>query len=381
MDTYARLLDELSTSGALGEEWRGAFERAPRSAFIPDRVWIQAKSSPNGFVRLDRAVDPERWEGLADSDAVVVTQLDDGFEEGPGVATSSASLPSLVAMMLGRLGLSGGDRVLDIGTGTGWTAGLLAARLGGDRVTTVEVDPELAAQAEAALRAQGLSPTVVVADGLAGWEASAPYDAIHSTAAVQRVPAEWVAQTRPGGVIVTPWGTTYANAGLLRLVVGEPGEAAHGRFVENASFMWMRAQRPHAVTRPEAGPEHRGPARLDPDLAIENVHAAFGIGLRISGVRYAHTWEPEDPAGTARMQLSDGAGSWASIRYVRWEEADAVHQLGPRRLWDEVESARLWWEERGKPELTRFGLTVHPEGRQVVWLDDPRHSVSGSRLT
>ncbi|MGC0312332.1 protein-L-isoaspartate O-methyltransferase [Kitasatospora acidiphila] len=371
MGRYAQLLDELSQSGHLGEEWRGAFERAPRSAFIPDRVWVRATGSPNGHLRLDRAADPERWEGMANTNSVVVTQLDDGIEDGPGVATSSASLPSLVATMLRQLDISPGDKVLDIGTGTGWTAGLLAARLGGDSVTTVEVDQAIAAQAQFALNAQALFPTAVVADGLAGWDKSAPYDAIHSTAAVHQVPPAWVAQTRPGGTIVTPWGTMYANAGLLRLEVGEPGEPSHGRFVENVNFMWMRAQRPHRVTRPEGAPEYRGPSEMDPDLAIENVHAAFGIGLRLPGVRYAHTWDEEDPAGTARMQLSDGAGSWASIRYARWEEPDTVYQIGPRRLWDEVESARLWWTERGMPELTRFGVTVRADGQQCVWLDDP----------
>ncbi|MFE9424508.1 methyltransferase domain-containing protein [Kitasatospora sp. NPDC006697] len=370
MHTYVQLLDELSESGSLSAEWRGAFERAPRSAFVPGRIWSRSRSS-----WLDRATDPDGWEAMVNADQVVITQLDDGDDNGPGVATSSASTPSLVARMLHHLGVTDGDRVLDIGTGTGWTAALLSTRLGATRVTTVEVDPDIAAQAQAALHAQGLLPAAAVADGLAGWARSAPYDAIHSTAAVQRLPAEWLAQTRPGGIIVTPWGTPYANAALLRLEVAQPGLPSHGRFVENASFMWIRAQRPQQVSRPGQDPDSCRASAMDPDLAVEHVHAAFGIGLRLPGVRYLHTWEPSDPAASYRMQLTDQVGSWASVRGVDWHKEDAVQQLGARKLWDEVEAARRWWVEQGRPELTRFGLTVHPDGRQIVWLDSPDQPV------
>ncbi|MDH6579813.1 hypothetical protein [Kitasatospora sp. MAP5-34] len=115
---------------------------------------------------------------------------------------------------------------------------------------------------------------------------------------------------------------------------------------------------------------------MDPDLAEENVHAAFAIGLRVPGVRYVHTWDAADPHRTFRIQLSDGpGGSWASARYQGWEQEDAVQQAGPRRLWDEVASARLWWLEAGRPELSRFGLTVTADGEQSVWLDEPRNPV------
>ncbi|MER7848826.1 methyltransferase domain-containing protein [Kitasatospora sp. NPDC096077] len=373
MDQYPQLLATLTESGALGTEWRGAFERAPRSAFVPDDIWVEDSEAPNGYRLLSKNTDPVGWWAEVDSGRQVVTQLDDGRTDGPGIATSSGSMPSLVASMLRHLTVADGNTVLDIGTGTGWTSALLCSRLGDDAVTTIEVDPTVAAAAGERLAELGLAPRRVVGDGLLGHPAGGPYDRIHSTAAVQRVPLAWVEQTRPGGIIVTPWGTPYANAGLLRLEVGEPGQESHGRFVGDVSFMWMRAQRPHPVATPDQPPDHRGPSALDPDLAEENVHAAFAIGLRVPGVRTLHSWQAADPPGTHRFHLSDDAGSWASARFHDWDGADAVHQTGPRRLWDEVVAAHRTWLEDGRPELTRFGLTVTASGDQLVWLDEPGH--------
>ncbi|WP_405676647.1 methyltransferase domain-containing protein [Streptomyces sp. NBC_01511] len=371
-DGYERLLAGLTGSGALAEGWRGAFARAPRPEFVPEAVWAPDDGSPTGHRRVTRAVEPDTWWALVDADEAVVTQLDDGALDGPGVPTSSASKPSLVASMLRHLDVTDGAHVLDVGTGTGWTSALLAARLGREAVTTVEVDPGISAQAAHRLRAVGLLPArVAVGDGLAGRPANAPYDHIHSTAAVRRVSRAWITQTRPGGTIVTPWGTRYANAGLLRLVTGEPGGPSHGRFVDRVNFMWMRAQRPHAVTLPPTEPDRLGPSAIDPDLALTNVDVAFAIGLRVPDARCVHTRD--------RIDLSDGNGSWASVRFESWDAPDAVRQWGTRRLWDEITAARSWWEDRRRPELTRFGLTVTAQGRQEAWLDAPGNLVGPAR--
>ncbi|MFI6693586.1 methyltransferase domain-containing protein [Streptomyces sp. NPDC050433] len=375
-DGYARLLAGLTKSGALEEGWRGAFARAPRAEFVPEVVWAPDDGAPTGHRRVSRAVEPDTWWALVDADGVVVTQLDDGADDGPGIPTSSASKPSLVASMLRHLEVTDGARVLDVGTGTGWTSALLTARLGAEAVTTVEVDPRISAEAAHRLKSAALAPArLVVGDGLTGWPEGAPYDHIHSTAAVRRVPRTWIAQTRPGGTIVTPWGTPFANAGLLRLVTGEPGGPSCGRFVGNVSFMWMRAQRPHAVTLPPTDPDTHGPSAMDPELALANVDVAFTIGLRVPDARYAHTWDASNPSTTYRIVLSDGNGSCASARYESWDAPDAVRQWGPRRLWDEITAARTWWEDRARPPLTRFGLTVTARGRQKVWLDVPANLV------
>jgi protein-L-isoaspartate O-methyltransferase len=369
---YRRLVDAMARSGSLGDGWRGAFLRTPRAGFVPDRIWLEEPGG-TGHREVVRADDPEAWQAAVDTDAVLVTQRDDGADGGPGVATSSASMPSLVARMLTHLAVAPGSCVLEIGTGTGWSTALLCARLGDRHVTSVEIDPAVAARAGTALARAGHSPRLVVGDGTLGWPQGAPYDRVSATASAARVPHAWVRQCRDGGLVLTPWGTPFCNAGLLRLRVTGQGESAcgTGRFVDSVNFMWLRGQRPAVDKRSEQDePARTGPSAFDPAEALASVHVAFAIGLRVPGVRYRVVWDAARPRETYRLLLCDGAGSRAVARFVEWRAADAVGQAGPRRLWDEVVAARHWWEERGRPQLTRFGVTV-THRRQAVWLDRP----------
>lgn len=84
-------------------------------------------------------------------------------------------------------------------------------------VLSIEVDPAVADEARRTLAAVGYPPLVVTGDGTRGYLPDAPYDRVISTASVRAVPRAWIDQTRPGGVIVTPWGTDYGDGALTRL--------------------------------------------------------------------------------------------------------------------------------------------------------------------
>ncbi|MGH3927665.1 MAG: methyltransferase domain-containing protein [Pseudonocardiaceae bacterium] len=236
--------EELIAGGDLTLDWRPSFLAVPRLQFIPDTVWHEV----DGLFRpVRRTEDPDSWLELAGSKDSVVTQVDDGCPAGPGEAgdtpTSSASMPTMVALMLKYLDVHGGERVLEIGTGTGYNAALLAHRVGAGRVVTIEIDPEVAAQARKALSDAGFGGvTTVVGNGSLGHPSEAPYDRVIATASCHTVPYAWVAQTRPGGRIVTPWGSQYCNFGLLALSVNDDGTAT-GRIVDTAAFMRLRDQR------------------------------------------------------------------------------------------------------------------------------------------
>ncbi|MFJ4922108.1 methyltransferase [Streptomyces sp. NPDC088725] len=294
--------------------------------------------------------------------------------------------------MLHMLDVREGHRVLEIGTGTGWNAGLLAHRLGGDRVTTMEVDPALTLRAASSLGNAGLGPRVITGNGAGGYAADAPYDRIVATCSVREVPPAWVAQTRPGGVILTPGASPWCCFGLLRLTVDSDSDSdggksdgthtASGRFSPHASFMLMREQRTDLriyrdVVRDEHVPEESG-TELNPEaVAGDDWAARFAVGPQLTDVW--HTWHdnPDVPGVASRLWIAaTDAGSWAAIdKDGRSDGRFTVWQYGPRRLWDEMTAAYLWWQRHGSPGPERFGLTVPPSGRQTAWLDSPTHPV------
>lgn len=106
--------------------------------------------------------------------------------------------PRVEARLLQELGIKKTDRVLEIGTGSGYMAALLAASA--EHVTTLEIRPSLAAIARENLQRSGVdNVTVEVANGLSGWSQRAPFDAILVSGALPEVPAALLKQLRVGG--------------------------------------------------------------------------------------------------------------------------------------------------------------------------------------
>jgi protein-L-isoaspartate(D-aspartate) O-methyltransferase len=120
------------------------------------------------------------------------------------------SQPYIVALMTEALALKGGGTVLEIGTGSGYQAAILAEIV--DTVYTIEILPELADRARAILDTLGYRNVHVRAgDGFLGWPAHAPFDGIIVTAAAPRVPEPLVEQLAVGGRIVIPVGEEYQD--------------------------------------------------------------------------------------------------------------------------------------------------------------------------
>lgn len=118
------------------------------------------------------------------------------------------SQPYIVAYMTEALGLSGGEKVLEIGTGSGYAAAILGEIAG--TVHTVETIETLAKRASDLLAEQGYDNVLVHhGDGTLGWPAEAPYDAIVVTAAAPAVPEALKAQLAIGGRLVLPVGDTH----------------------------------------------------------------------------------------------------------------------------------------------------------------------------
>ncbi len=128
------------------------------------------------------------------------------------------SQPHLVALMIELLNLKPGDKVLEIGTGSGYQTALLA-ELGYVEVYSVEIGPELAEQAEARLMTLGYNSIHLKhGDGYYGWEEHAPFDAIVVTAASDFVPPPLLNQMADGGRMVIPVGSPDCTQTLWKLV-------------------------------------------------------------------------------------------------------------------------------------------------------------------
>ena len=133
------------------------------------------------------------------------------------------SQPYIVALMTTLAQPRRGDRVLEIGTGSGYQAAVLAES--GAQVYTIEIVAPLATQAAQRLRAYR-NVSTRTADGYYGWKEHAPYDAIVVTAAASSVPPPLLAQLRPGGRMVIPVGGSFLTQTLLLV---EKDEAGHVR--------------------------------------------------------------------------------------------------------------------------------------------------------
>jgi methyltransferase of ATP-grasp peptide maturase system len=363
-----RLVEHLLGEDVLHDPaWVAAFRAVPRHVFLP-RFFAPASGLWAAVARGDPG-----WLETVYSPDVLVTQLDDdpgrwelARREGPvaGTPTSSSSMPSIMAIMLEELRVRDGHRILEIGTGTGYNAALLSHRCGAGLVSTVDIDETIVADAKARLAECGYHPSCVAADGALGFPAGVLYDRVLCTASVSSIPPAWLAQTVPGGLVVTTLNRPI-GAGLIRLVADE-GASGEGRVLaRDGRFMPLRA---HRLASPGPLPEPADDAWRETQLPLETAlqprrQFEFFAGLALPGVRPVR--EDTEAGGIA---LIHNDGSW--VRHRKRGRRHEVAQGGPRALWDIAERAYDEWIELGKPERDRFGVTVDGSD-QRFWLDSP----------
>ena len=141
----------------------------------------------------------------------------------PIEAGQTISQPLIVALMTDLLDPQPSDVVLEVGTGSGYQAAVLAGLV--KHVYSVEIVEELAVSAAAVLDRLGYdNVTVRAGDGYAGWPEHAPFDGIIVTAAADEIPPPLLAQLKPGGKLVIPVGAEHGYQELLLIEVGENGE-------------------------------------------------------------------------------------------------------------------------------------------------------------
>jgi len=294
------LAESFTAAGTLRTPvWRQVFTRTWRHPYVP-AYYPELRSAE--LVSAAEQGRRERWLSAVYSDQTLITRVirvpaQNGV---PGTYryASSSSLPSLVLRMLEALELTDGQRVLEIGTGSGYNAALLCERLGSTSVTSVDIDPQLVDLARERLGANGYTPTLAAVDG---YPPGAPYDRIIATCSVPAIPPAWPAQVTPGGMIMADVRGLLGGT-VARLTVDDDGIAT-GRFLPHyGEFMPLR---PDADTFAPMQPRRTVGADavdsvspLDPTLLQRDVHVRFVAQWPLAGLVWRFAYADDGDVAT-----------------------------------------------------------------------------------
>jgi len=382
---HAKFIEALANSGTVSDPaWLAAFRDIPRDVFVPYH-FTQTSDQP-GWLLVERP-SPE-WSKDVYSVRALITQINGNDDNATlarssrvdGVATSASSAPTLMALMLEALNTHDGDRVLEVGTGTGFNAALLCHRLGAANVTSVDVDAGLVDRARERLATLGYSPHLEATDGIKGCLDRAPFDRIIATVGIARVPGAWIQQTTPGGKILVPLDLT-GSAGLLALLTVDADGTAEGPFLPDyGGFMPTRANQHQPMDVLSTVGDNDGDQR-ETVLSVDAVTNPgdpfqFFAALAVGGYDWLE-FIPNDGSPNETW-LTQPNGSW--VCHTNANGTQTVRQGGPLRLWDDIETAHLTWQQLGQPARQRLGLTVH-DRRHTIWLDEPHNLLRTSPFT
>ncbi len=274
----------LQSSGIRDEHITAALRDVPRHLFLPHL--------PPEDAYLDDAI---------------VTKRD-----ADGQPISSSSQPAIMAIMLDQLTLAPGQRVLEIGAGTGYNAALMRHIVGpSGAVVSVDIEADLVDRAREHLASAGYPDvTVVAADGADGYPPGAPYDRVIATVGVSDLAPAWLHQAGPGARIVVPLDVRGSQLAVAfgRTASAEPGSGGHwvSRSIAPCGFMRMRGSL--------AGPERTvvlqpGLSVMLPDgLTLADGHEVDGAMLAV--FMDAPPAEFATDVRTSSLQLFWGLGLW-----------------------------------------------------------------------
>jgi len=352
-----------------------AFAAVPRHLFVPG---VSAEDAYR-----------DRW--------IATKRLPDGD------VVSSSSQPAIMAIMLEQLDVRPGQRVLEIGAGTGYNAALLAHLVGNaGRVTTIDIDDDIVAAARTHLDAAGVTGVRVACDdGWAGDAEDAPYDRIMLTVAAADISPAWRAQLAPGGRLLLPLSLPAVQASVA---FDHRDGSLESVSVRGCIFMRLRGAAAPPMRRVAVGPEpapgvwprgghivdgaavhallqtpgHELPTGLvvaahdlyDGLVAWLGLHEPTSGWLIAQGQAVATGLVPAFVAGsdeaTSTYGLFESGGVALLVRAATTPNAaDGSISIGVRVHGDAAVGERLRaatgaWDEAGRPSLVRLRVRAYP---------------------
>ena len=369
----AALKNEGNLSSPLVE---AAFKRVPRHRFIDhffrrengDRGAQLQEMRPSSFPNADA------WLQAIYTNDPLATAYDE-----ENTATSSSSSPAAMAIMLEGSELRPGLRVLEIGTGTGYNAGLLAAIVGSPyQVFTVEIDADLARQAELRLnQVVGSGVTVHAGNGLEGYAPGAPYDRILATGSTSTVPLAWLEQLRPGGIILMNLIGHMGACAFLKIVKEDARLAAHGRFLSGSEFMELHPAGIYPrrgatlvgqyIARPVTTQQSFTGTDFDLSLLWDR-QLDFALQLSFPQMFFASVYV--NPICPCLIDLaSDTMLLFRPVGNEQWQ----VEVRGDPHLWEKVSKTYQLWMVANCPDVSEYVIDIDEMGRQCVTIPRLMH--------
>lgn len=365
-----RLVEEIAQQRIrLPQTLREAFLTIPRHAFL-DHYFRQQESF--SWERIDEPPQDaalEVWQTWYEDiyqDEALVVQVDQR-----GRPLSSSSTPSVMAQMLETLAVSAGQRVLEIGTGTGYHAALLAHLVGNTHlVTTIEVDPTLASLAQQRLD-ESIGPGVQVhaADGLMWTNEAGIYDRIIATGSFARIPETWIRMLAVGGILVMEWRGAFA--GILIQMHKQADGSLIGHAVPGWDGSFMPLHSPDALpTRSPLFTDHPiierttvtgdtfSPSLLThPGLMLWLQCASPHLTLRRQYARDTNAltlYLIDTERQTSIAMQEEKSGDWTIVVY------------GSYPLWTQISTIIQQWKALGCPMTEAYTLRVDDQGYMTL---------------
>lgn len=361
------MVDHLLTSGVLhSERVEAALRRVQRHRFLEHWYRLEASRLQAIWQRVEFDRDHPDPESLATiySDRSLVTRVD-GY-----LPTASSSQPSLVSMMLEFLEIEPGMRVLEIGTGTGYNAALLAEVVGEpDAVYTIELQEDVARSAIQALAGEGYAGVHVCrGDAAAGLVEGAPFARILATVGCPDLSPRWLEQLAPGGMMLLP--LRHGHVHPLVRISAEPTRQGHarGEAIEHSAFMSIQGRMSSAnlwqsyllgglAKRPErvvSLPVSLPALREDQDPLSDRTYRAFYFFLTLAS---RELWRTNRGFG-----LADPAGPVTAILTSHGLEAHRLSRSAAdtMRLLDRLSSLLVMWDDLGRPEPNAYEMAFIP---------------------
>ncbi len=337
-----------------------AFRQVPRHQLIKES-YSGSYSSPD-ILEID-AANPEHLAMIYSNRAFVIR-----WDPEP----SSSSEPGLTAKMLELLKLQSAMRVLEIGSGSGYNAALMAELVSDPTlITTLDIQEDLVAQTRQRLTAAGYGEiNVLHQDGFYGYETYAPYDRVVATVGCSDLSPHWLTQLAADGFMLIP----LSHGGVYHcplVQVEKDNEQIVGRIVADSNFMSIRGgEFPQELWSVSSDDEEGKLVHLIRTVAPDREYPLFQ-GLKefpgptlVTSNEWAgrfefHYFLASHTRRTFTCWKGTGLGDETSFVLMGENEIQLYGDQAPS-LYEELESIYRRWEQLGKPRMTDYNLEFIP---------------------